>query len=147
MLFRSEDCEAQWTVPYEPGELRCVSEEVECALRTPVDASELRLEPDRTDIKADGEDVLQVEVSLFGTRGNPVASRDLMVSYAVTDGASIIGVENGDPQDLTPYTSHDRKTYRGQSIVYIRAGDTPGEATLTARAENGICAEVIVSVR
>jgi len=141
-----EQCEARWAVVYEPGELRVCCGATEDTLRTPSEPREIRLNADRGELSADGEDILQVEVSLHDAQETLAASRDLTIAYALIGDAQIIGIENGDPQDLTPYPSRERRTYRGQAIVYVRAGDAGGEAKLIARAENGALAEAEVAI-
>ncbi len=137
-----------YEVPYEKGELRAVAtrggQSAEDALHTPSAATELQLDCDQTMLQANGTDVAQVEVSLRDSAGHLAASKDAMVHYALVGEGEILGIENGSPIDLTPYSSQKRATWNGQAIVYIRAGEHPGKLTLHATLAG--CAPVTLAL-
>ena len=64
-----------------------------------------------------------------------------MLHYQLMGDGEIVGIENGRPDDLTPYASRTRSTSGGRAIVYVR---TNGPVTLYARTESGIGAEIEV---
>lgn len=130
-------CRATWEVPYAPGELRAVVPGAEDVLRTPGPAAVLALMPDKTVLRADGQDIAQVEVSLLDAQGVPAAN-DVEITYQVLGDAAILGIENGKPDDLTLYSEHHRSTFHGRAILYLRAGVIPGEITLHAYTKTGI---------
>ena len=49
----------------------------------------------------------------------------------------ILGIENGIPDDLTPYSEHFRRTLQGRAAVYLRAGEEKGGAELHVRTASG----------
>ena len=65
-----------------------------------------------------GEAVAQIEVALVSSDGERV-SQDLVVTASVSQG-TLMGVENGDLADNSPYTSDSRRTLDGRLIVYVR---------------------------
>jgi hypothetical protein len=67
-------------------------------------------------LKADG--VIQIECTLRDARGE-VASNELVVSARV-DGGDLLGLENGDLSDNTPYAAPHRRTLDGRLIIFIR---------------------------
>lgn len=69
-----------------------------------------------------GERVLQVEVTLLDAAGNPAAD-DLLVTAAVENGR-LLGLENGDLADNTPYSSPSRRTLDARLVVYARGDDS-----------------------
>jgi len=69
-------------------------------------------------ITADG--VVQVECTLLDERGN-VARADRIVTAQVY-GGELLGLENGDLGDNTPYSSNARSTLAGRLIVFVRPG-------------------------
>ena len=148
-LAPEDGCRARWTVPYTEGTLRVVctgaGQTVEDCLRTDGPATALCLCADKSALCADGLDVAQVEVSLLDAQGNAARSHDLPLHFALVGDAEIIGIESGDPQDLTPYTSRKRATYRGEAIVYIRAGTQADTVRLFVRADNGVRAELTLT--
>jgi len=90
----------------------------------------------RLDVEAD--EIMQIEVSLRDSDGLLITSRDIELLYELVGGGEIMGIDNGRPDDLTPYYSHKRETYMGQAIVYVRPGE--GDAELRVRG-GGIAAE------
>lgn len=131
-------CRASWQVPYEPGTLRAVAGGAEDTLETAGPAREIRLVPDKTRARFDGRDVVQIEVTLLDDRGCAAVANDEPIHYRVQGDAEIIGIENGAPDDLTPYSAPYRATRDGRAIVYLRMGDVAGPVTLTAFTRSGL---------
>ncbi len=130
---------AVFQVPFEKGELKAVAkrgdQRKEFALHTYDELSQIQLKAAR-----DGE-MVQVEILLVDAKGYPVVSKDIELSYALLGGGEILGIENGCPWDLTPYTSHKRATHRGKAIVYLRAKTA---STLYVEAANGMISKVCI---
>ncbi len=74
-------------------------------------------------------DVVQIEGTLRDADGN-VAHDELIVTAEVA-GGDLLGIENGDLSDTTPYTARARRTLDGRVIVFVR---TTGPATLRLSA-------------
>ncbi len=129
-----DGCRVMWEVPYEDGELRAVIPGAEDLLRTAGDAAALHLAaaPERGTLA-------QVEVLLTDGAGTPVFT-DEDVTYQLVGDGEIVGIENGRPDDLTPYASRTRSTFGGRAIVYVRTNGSP--VTLYARTKSGIRAEI-----
>ena len=134
---------ACWIVPYCGGELTAKVEGAQDTLCTPGAAASLSLHSDAKELHADGQSIAQIEVLLADENGNPCAE-DLPVTCQILGDARIIGIENGQPDDLTPYSSSTRRTFRGKAIVYVRAGLLPGEITLHCYTRSGLSAQTKV---
>jgi hypothetical protein len=68
-------------------------------------------------------DIVQIECTLRD-RHRKVASGESVVTAAV-EGGELLGLENGDLSDNTPYTARQRRTLDGRLIVFVRpAGST-----------------------
>ena len=52
------------------------------------------------------------------------------------------GIENGRPDDLTPYAEPFRATWEGRAITYLRAGSLPGTASLRVWTRSGLDAQI-----
>ncbi|MFC7624802.1 glycoside hydrolase family 2 TIM barrel-domain containing protein [Microlunatus sp. GCM10028923] len=74
-------------------------------------------------------DVHQVECRVLDRDGR-VAGEDVLVTAEV-DGGELLGLDNGDLSDTTPYRSDRRSTLDGMLIAYVRGAG----ATVTLRAE------------
>ena len=127
-----------WTVPYEDGELRAV---------TDAGAEDVLLTPGEPEIlyfpivaRADADGIRQIEVALTDKSETP-AARDEEITYQLVGEGEILGIENGAPDDLTPYASRTRRTNGGRAIVYVRV-KKGAAVTLYARSESGLTAKV-----
>ena len=136
---------ATWEVPYEDGELRAAAGSLEDRLRTPQKAEALALFPDRTCAAADGMDVIQVEIALADANGCPALDEDVKVQ--VLGDLELLGMENGKPDDLTPYPESHRETLGGRAIAYLRAGRTAGNARVYAWTRSGLSAETTLTLK
>ncbi|KQV55599.1 beta-galactosidase [Pelomonas sp. Root1217] len=92
----------QWSVPYAPGSLVArgytagklvVTETV----ATTGNGSAVRLTADRARIRADGDDVAVVRVSVVDREGRVVPTASQRLSFEVSGPARLIGMGNGDP--------------------------------------------------
>lgn len=139
----------EWIVDYEPGELKAVAGKLSAAssegcvsftLHTTGDAAKLLLSRWRSARKkvenADGlHPVYQVEITVADSEGCRIGNADCLVEAQVTGSGVLLGLENGDLADNTPYSDSSRRAYEGRLIAYIRrTGD--GAITLRAQAEN-----------
>ncbi len=132
------ECRATWEVPYTPGELKAVAGPAEDVLTSTGPATKIRLAADKLDMQADGQDVIQVEVTLLDAEGRIAAGYDEDIIWQLTGDAAIIGIENGHPADLTPYSEKRRKTKNGRAIVYVRAGTLACPVTLYCYTKTGL---------
>ena len=135
------ECRATWEVAYAPGELRAVVKGAEDTLCTTGKAASIVLKPDKPSFIADGMDVIQVEVELHDAEGC-LTAKDEDIRYQILGDAAILGIENGRPDDLTPYPEKHRLTKQGRAIVYLRAGTLAGDVTLYAFTTSGLKASI-----
>lgn len=138
----AENYRATWEVPFEKGTLTAKADGAEDVLSTPEKAEIISLLADKTLMKADGQDIIQVEVALLDNNGNISADDDRIIYYQITGDAEILGIENGKPDDLTPYSEKYRQTNYGRAIVYVRAGTMADEITLHAYTKDGLKANI-----
>ena len=65
----------------------------------------LHLSGSKEALEADGQDIWQVEIYLKDAQGNVVsASNDKEITVQVDGDAELLGLENGNGTDLTPYS-------------------------------------------
>ncbi len=99
---------ADWRVPYVPGYIEAVAydERGQVAAKTRResfgDAAEIALTPERQELRADGSDLLYIEVSARDAAGRPVENAVNRVEVRVGGAARLIGLDNGDSADRDP---------------------------------------------
>ena len=134
-IRREDGGRAVWTVPYEAGTLEARTEGAEDRLSTPGKATRLVIR------KAEGlktGDVVQLEAMLLDDAGRP-AGDEMIVCQTVGD-LTLLGLENGQCDDLTPYSENRRSTREGTLTAYLRIGKESGEKTVTFRTKSGLTA-------
>ena len=120
-------------VVYQPGELRVVAYDAdgkavaEKTVRTAGKAVSIRLTPDRSVLKADGEDLCYLNVSLVDKDGNPVPADSRLVKVKVSGAGSFKAMANGDPTCLEPFQQPQMHLFSGQLTTLIQAGTEPGD--------------------
>ena len=123
-------------VTYQPGEIKVVAYDAdgkavaEKVIRTAGKASAIRLTPDREVLKADGEDLCYVNVSLVDKDGNPVPVDSRLVKVKVTGAGSFKAIANGDPTCLEPFQQPQMHLFSGQLTVLVQAATQPGDITV-----------------
>ena len=115
--LEKEGC-TEWRFAYEPGVLKAVCGKAECSIQTAGKAVELSANVWHAEETINKEEVMQIEVSLTDENG-VLAAEDLEITAEVI-GGTLLGLENGDLADLTPYCEAHRKTHNGRLIVYVK---------------------------
>ena len=134
----TENYRATWEISFTKGTLTAKIDGAEDSLTTPGKAEVISILADKTEMKADSQDIIQAEIALLDKNGNIAADDDKIIYYQITGDAQILGIENGKPDDPTAYSEKYRQTYYGRAIVYIRAGTTADTITLHAYTKDGL---------
>ena len=119
-------------VVYQPGELKVVAYDTEGkavaekTVRTAGKAAAIRLTPDRTELKADGEDLCYLNVSLVDRDGNPVPTDNRLIKVKVSGAGSFRAIANGDPTCLEPFHKPQMHLFSGQLTVLVQSGNEAG---------------------
>ena len=123
-------------VTYVPGELKVVAYDhagkpaAEKVICTAGKAHSLRLTPDRDTIKADGEDLCFINVSVTDKDGNPVPDDNRLVKVKVSGAGTFKAIANGDPTCLEPFQKPQMHLFSGQLTVILQSGSEPGDITV-----------------
>lgn len=131
---------ATWQVPYQSGVLKAVgyrgNRQVSTAeLKTAQKPVQIRILPDRTVIRADGQDLCYVTIELTDAAGTRNPKTEDLVRFAIEGPGTIIGVGNANPVSLESYTLPQRKVWQGRCLVVVKAGKEAGRIVLKAAAE------------
>ncbi|MBR6121926.1 MAG: DUF4982 domain-containing protein [Prevotella sp.] len=146
-------------VKYEPGELRVVvydekgQNRGEQVLRTAGKPAQLQLDTwtqydgATPQLKADGEDLAFVTVSLQDKDGNLVPTATDQLRFEVTGAGTFRACCNGDATSLEPFTQPTMRLFAGQLVVVVQAAHQSGMLTLKVTDDQlGISREVAIRV-
>jgi beta-galactosidase len=138
-------------VVYQPGELKVVAYKngrkwATDVMKTTGPAARLKLQADRNTIKADGQDLSFVTVTIVDKNGLPVPRSQNRIHFDVNGPGEIVVTDNGDATSFESFQSHERNAYNGLCLVIVRAkaGET-GKITLRAASEGLAGAEIPIT--
>jgi beta-galactosidase len=127
-------------VSYEPGELRVVAYKggqrwAEDVVRTTGPATKVLLAPDRAALKADGQDLAFVTVTIADKGGLLVPRSKNHLKFTLAGPGTIAAVDNGDAASFEPFQASERNAYNGLALVIVRT-KAGAAGTITLRAES-----------
>jgi len=126
-----------WKVPYEPGELKAIAyDETGRVIATHVrhsfgDAKSIRLTPDKYELRADGRDLIFLEIGMDDEHGNPVENANNRVRVEVSGAGRLLGLDNGDSTDYDQYKGLSRRLFNGKLMAIIGSTFEEGEVRVT----------------
>jgi len=134
---RGDDLHIAWRVKYEPGTLKAVSRfngktVLEKEVKTAGIAAKIELIADKTRMKADGNDLSYITVSITDKDGNVVPDADNEVKFDVSGPGFIAGVDNGLQTSMEPFQASSRKAFNGKCLAIVQSKAQAGKIMLTA---------------
>jgi len=137
---RENEWIARWTVPYAAGSLKAIAyrggEEAETDELSTTGAPELiRLTADRSNIRADGQDLSYVSVEVLDRDMRRNTTAENLVTFTLEGPGKIVAVGSSNPMSTESYQASFRKAYQGRCLVVIKSTDQSGEIRLSASSE------------
>ena len=138
-LAEQADRVFHWKVPFEPGELKAVGraahgKQVEYSLKTAGKPVQLAIVSDRHRLNADGNDTAHLEIRAIDEEGNLVPQSDIECHVEVKGAGRLIGLDNGNPRDVSPFNETKEKLYLGRCMAFIQAARELGGIEIVASA-------------
>lgn len=138
-MERPWPCTATFETVYEPGEIMAISyrngQEVSMdVLRTTKAAAGLVLMPEKMVMKADGHDLICVNIGVLDEDGMVVPDAELPLKATVKGAAVLAGFGSANPITEENYTDDEAVTYRGRAMAVLRAGYEAGEVVLKVQS-------------
>jgi beta-galactosidase len=141
-----------WKVRFEPGTLeargyrrekRIASVKVE----TTDEPTQIILTPDRKILRAGGDDVASITISVADAKGRTVPTADQMIHFQVQGAGRLIGVGNGDPSSHEPDKAPQRKLFNGLCLALIQSMARSGRIEVIARSDGLIPGHIVLRSR
>ncbi|MFD0674624.1 glycoside hydrolase family 2 TIM barrel-domain containing protein [Cohnella sp. GCM10027633] len=140
-----------WEADFEEGTVRVVASNGDGVFRshelhTASQPKKLELRADRVELLASGEDWAHVEIDIVDEAGRLVFAADQPIRVTVDGPGELMGLENGDAQDVEPYSSPVRRARHGKLLAFVRSRTEAGKITVRAEAPGlaGCSAEISV---
>jgi len=127
-------------VIYQPGEIKFIAyknnqkigEVIKKTTGTPY---QLKITPDKTTLKANGEDLSYLLVEAIDTEGNPHPLANNTIKIDLQGNATIAGVGNGNPQSFEPFQSNTVKLFNGKAMIIIKSKNKPDTIKIKASSK------------
>ena len=98
-------------------------------------ATHYTLTPDRSTLKADGQDLSFISLQLFDENGVPVRINDRMVTVRVEGDGRLMGIDSGEMRRELRFDSHSLPTYFGKCQIVVQAGRIKGTLKVIVQVE------------
>src|ERR1022692_2257094 len=142
-----------WQVPYAAGELKAIAYQdgkrvAAAEIKTAGAPAQVVLEPDRTTIAADGDDLSFVTVRVEDKDGNICPTAGNLVKFALDGPGKIAGVDNGNAATVEPFQADYRKAFNGLALVIVRGErGNAGRVKITASGDGLRAGETTVTTK
>ena len=158
-VSRDTEYKAVFSVNYEPGVLRAVassqsslsspssissSSSLSSQLVTAGEPARLRLTPDRTVMKADGQSLAFITVEVLDSKGNVCPEAAIDCEAVVKGQGSLLAFASADLKDTEPYTTPRVKTWKGRALLVVRSGKKKGKTLVGIKSQLPVASTVIV---
>jgi beta-galactosidase len=108
--------------------------------------AKLLLAADRRQIRADGQDLCYITVTIADGKGRLVPRTHNLVTFDLAGPGQLVAVGNGDAASLEPFQARQRRAFNGLCLAIVRGKPAqPGTITLTAHSAGLADAEVLVT--
>jgi beta-galactosidase len=121
---------------YEPGEVKVVAYDAsgkavaEEVVRTAGKPYAIRLEADRTQLTANGNDLSFVTATIVDRNGNECPTANLQLQFKVKGAGTYRAACNGDATSLEMFHLPTMKTFSGKLVVLVQSKQQAGEIQL-----------------
>lgn len=136
----TNDLHLSWDVPYQEGIIEAIGydqhhrEIKRVRVQTAEKPAKLEAKVDKNVVKADGRDVIQVELELKDANGVLVPNQDVEIRAEVGGTLRLLGMDNGNGECHIPFDSQVRPTCCGKLYLIAQSNGQKGEATIECTA-------------
>ncbi|MDD4095853.1 MAG: glycoside hydrolase family 2 TIM barrel-domain containing protein [Oscillospiraceae bacterium] len=130
---QGETITADWRVPYTPGYIEAIAYDEDGHIVATTrresfgDAAVIAVAPERDRLRADGTDLVYIQISTCDKDGRPVENANNRIEVSVGGAARLVGIDNGNSADYDPLQGTSKRLFSGKLIAIIKAKTTPGE--------------------
>lgn len=117
----------QWRLPYEPGTLKVLAYSEDNTViasdeqKSFSDPVEIKLNPDKSELIADGKDISFIEISLVDSDGVFVANARNRIFIDVHGAGRLVGIDNGDSSDFEDFKGTSKRLFSGKAVIAIQS--------------------------
>lgn len=116
----------KWMVPYAPGKIKAKAYKdgnlvAEQSYETAEGEKTLKIKSAKKELLSENQENALVSIDVVDTNGSIFPLADDYITVEVSGAGKLRGLDNGDPLDLTPYSSNSKRAFRGRLVAFIEA--------------------------
>ena len=143
---------ATFTINYQPGELKAIGLQNGKAvdsvmLQTAGTPARIRLVADRTQIKANRNDLSYITAEVLDAKGRLVPNAALPLHFSISGNGEIIAAGNANPMDAASFQKLQHNTFEGKCLVVVRPKENAGKIILKAEGEGIEKGEIVIDAK
>ncbi|WP_282040035.1 sugar-binding domain-containing protein [Saccharicrinis aurantiacus] len=144
-----EDNIVKYLVPYAAGEIKAVGinqekAESDYAIKTAKWVGKIVLKADKTEMKANGYDVVHIEAFVQTKNGDLIPDLDYQFVFKVEGNGVNIGVDNGWDRNVQKHKSNYITTHNGRAMMLVQSTREAGVIKVSAKSGNFESNEIII---
>jgi len=133
------DLHLSWDVPFEAGTIKAVGRKdgkivLQKEIHTTGAPVAVKLSVDTTIVNVTARDVAHIKIEVVDANGLVVPDAGNLLEVTVSGAGKLIGLDNGNPTDLTPMKSNQRKLFNGLALAVIQPGEAAGNIQVSVSA-------------
>ncbi|WP_304234440.1 sugar-binding domain-containing protein [Jiulongibacter sediminis] len=137
--IKKNEIKTSFSVPYSIGKMEAIAykNDVEIgrnSLNTVGKPNAIRLKPETTKLKANGQDLAFIQVELVDSEGNIVPDSQL-VKFQLTGQGSIAGIGNANPSEMRSFQNNELKLFQGKGMIVVKTSMHKGSLKVYASAD------------
>jgi beta-galactosidase len=141
----------KWMVPYTEGEIKAkaykngkvVAEE---SYKTAEGDKKLKVTSAKDVLSSENKENTLVFIDLVDDKGSLFPLADDYITVEVSGAGKLRGLDNGDPIDLTPYTSNSKRAFRGKLVAFVEA-ETKGSIDVKVYKNDQLVEELRIEAK
>lgn len=149
-----EDHIVKYLVPYKAGEITAVGlvgtqKTSEYTIQTPNKWSglQLKLQADKVEMNANGEDVVHITASILDGKGVLMPENEMQIFFQVEGEGQNIAVDNGWDRNVQPHKANSIVTHNGKALMLVQSTKTAGTIRVTAKVGKAVSNEVMIQTK
>ncbi|MEM8524106.1 MAG: sugar-binding domain-containing protein [Bacteroidota bacterium] len=124
----------KWAVPFTVGELLAKGikngKTVETKVITAGEPTQLKIEVDQEQLRANNYDITHVVVQLLDAANNPVMHANREITFDISGVLKLLGVDNGAATNVQTYQTNSLITSEGRALLIVQAGLEKGRGVI-----------------
>lgn len=130
----------KWAVNFKVGKLLARGmkdgKKVEATVCTTTEPAAIKISIDKKELMPDGTQVAHVTAQLVDKKNKEIKWTDELIEFNVQGSCKVLGVDNGKPDNVTPFQTTKVLTNQGRCMLILQAGFEKSEITVSAKSKN-----------